>query len=96
MKFFRAIGSDHEYSHIAMINLRLAELKLEKNNIKMQASLLEPVVEPASPDILQYVSLERVSETVYILNSKYSPSYENAIINMKLDPRLIVRSALTK
>jgi|GEM_PF-4259586 len=94
IKFFKTIGSDHEYSRVAKFNLKLAELKLEEKTMKMQASLLGPIIEPVSTDILKHASLERVSETVYVLNSKYSPAYENAIINMKLDPRLVVRSIL--
>lgn len=96
LKFFKAIGRDQEHAQIAAANLEFVEQALAKNAMIVQASLAIPIEEPVSKGRLEDVSLERVSEKVYVLNSRYNSTYQNAVIRMKLDPRLIVRSAYTE
>lgn len=91
--FFKAIGNDSEYAQVAATNLQYAQQEIIQSDLKIQAALNVPAEDSLSIGILENVSLERISKTVYALNSKLNPTYQHAVYEMKLDPRLIVRSA---
>ncbi|GLQ05069.1 tetratricopeptide repeat protein [Sneathiella chinensis] len=93
LKFFEAASEHEGYGDIARSNMARATLALENEARVMQASLSSVEAVPVEARFLENVSLERMSHSVYMLNTKRNPVFENAVVHLKLDPRLIVRSA---
>ncbi|MEH6526541.1 MAG: hypothetical protein V7723_10760 [Sneathiella sp.] len=91
--YFETARKVKEYEDVATSNLELATQTIQQEAAVSKASIeiVEDILEPV--ETIDRVSLERMSNSVYMLNTKLNPTYENAIIRLKINPLLIVRNS---
>lgn len=91
ISYFETARQVKEYEDVATSNLELATQTIQQKAVASKASLatVEEVTEPAKA--IETVSLERMSNSVYMLNTKLNPTYDHAIVQLKINPLLIVR-----
>jgi Tfp pilus assembly protein PilF len=93
ISYFETARQVKEYEDVATSNLELANQTIQEEAEVSNASLaiVEEIVEPSN--VIESVSLERMSNSVYVLNTKRNPNYDHAIVQLKLNPLFIVRNS---
>jgi len=96
ISYFETARQVKEYEDVATSNLELATQTIQQKAAASKASvaIVEEVIEPAKA--IETVSLERMSNSVYMLNTKLSPTYDHAIIQLKINPLFIIRNSKEK
>lgn len=91
--YFETARKVKEYEDVATSNLELATQTIQQEAAVSMASveIVEEILEPV--EAIGNISLERMSNSVYMLNTKLNPAYENAIVRLKISPLLIVRNS---
>lgn len=93
ISYFETAVQVKEYEDVATSNLELATQTIQQEAAvsKATVTIVEEIIEPATA--IETMSLERMSNSVYMLNTKVNPTYENAVVQLKINPLLIVRNS---